>query len=314
MSHRDRRRGRQGARSLHVRGYDVQGTGDRELRTVFEAFGAVVDVYMPKDFFTKKLRGFAYVQFAVESEADEARRKLDRTDIFGDGREIHIMWAAGERKTPLDMRRLDILRDNPHARARNAGMPSWRGRSRSPPRGGGKRFRSPSPRRYGGDYRDRERSPYRRRRRSRSPFRDRPYRPYHRRSPPRGRSRSPRRDRSPYRRRDRSRSPRRGRTPPPRRDSPGRGSRSPPPKKRASSRSPRRDRTPESWRRSPPPYHRRDEGNGMGPPGEHSRMNGRDGHGEKGSDHERDGHMNSGPKMRSEPISPNRQASNDDAH
>lgn len=226
-----RARDRDGARSLHVRGYDIQGTCDRDLRVVFEKFGPVLDVYLPKDFFTKNHRGFAYVQFRDEAHAEEARVKLDRTDLFGDGREVNIMWAAGDRKTPVDMRRLDIVRDNPHARRerefeRRRGSPRGRG---GPPRPL-KRFRSRSPARY-------RRSPGRSRSRSRSPRRDR-----RRRSPPRDRSRSPRgrRDRSPppgHRRRSRS--------PPRRRPSWS-------PRGRPRSRSPRRPRYGRPGSRSPP--------------------------------------------------------------
>lgn len=267
MSRRGRDRG--GARSLHVRGYNVSSTQDRDLRQVFENFGQVVDVYLPKDYFTKELRGFAYIQFADEQEAEEARTKLDRSDMFNDGREVHIMWAAGERKTPVDMRRLDVERDNPHARRLHRPA-DWarereRVRSRSPrdryPGGGRKRYRSPSPRHR------RDRSPYRRspiarRARSRSPLRRSPP-PYRRggspsrrrsRSPPpyRARSRSPprRRDRSPRRRSRSPPLPRRrngSRTPPPYRRV---GSRSPPAKRRITSRSPVIGRRPVS--RTPP--------------------------------------------------------------
>lgn len=111
-----RRRDNNGSRSLHCRGYDTLRVGERELRAVFSTFGKVVDVYLPKDYFTKKLRGFAYIQFDNETEAENAREKLDRTDVFGDDHTVNIMWAVGDRKTPIDMQRLDIERDNPNAR------------------------------------------------------------------------------------------------------------------------------------------------------------------------------------------------------
>lgn len=113
MSRRDNRRG---ARSLHCRGYDISRIGERDLRHLFASFGKVIDVYLPKDHYTKELRGFAYIQFERDSDADAARLKLDRTDIFHDNHVVNIMWAAGDRKTPDDMRRLDIERDNPYAR------------------------------------------------------------------------------------------------------------------------------------------------------------------------------------------------------
>lgn len=120
----------QGVRSLHCRGYDKERIGEKELRSAFSAFGKIVDVYLPREFHTKELRGFAYIQFENEAEADAARLKLDRTDVFTDSCVVSIMWAAGERKTPTDMRRLDIQRDNPHARLerdRPGRRPDWDG-------------------------------------------------------------------------------------------------------------------------------------------------------------------------------------------
>lgn len=124
-----RRRAAADTRSLHCRGYDTERIGERELREAFAPFGSVIDVYLPKDYFTKKVRGFAYVQFENEADADNARQKLDRTDLFKDNHLVNVMWAAGSRKTPEDMRRLDIERDNPHAR-RAREREDWR-------RGGG---------------------------------------------------------------------------------------------------------------------------------------------------------------------------------
>lgn len=111
-----RRRDNSQTRSLHCRGYDIARIGEQDLREVFSTFGKVIDVYLPKCYFTKKVRGFAYIQFESEADADAAREKLDRTDIFEDHHVVNIMWAAGERKTPNDMKRLDIERDNPYAK------------------------------------------------------------------------------------------------------------------------------------------------------------------------------------------------------
>lgn len=163
MSRRDVRGG---ARSLHCRGYDVRRVGERELRQAFSEFGRVIDVYLPKDYYTNQLRGFAYIQFEKDADADSARMKLDRSDVFQDNRTVNIMWAAGDRKTPHDMRRLDVERDNPHARqarepsnGHRRGGGDWNGgndRSRQGAGGrwggrGGRRDFSPSGR--GGDRR-----------------------------------------------------------------------------------------------------------------------------------------------------------------
>lgn len=233
-------------RSLHCRGYDTVRIGEKELREVFSAFGKVIDVYLPKDFFTKRVRGFAYIQFESEDDADAAREKLDRTDIFKDNHTVNIMWAAGERKTPADMRRLDIERGNPHARRarerermmndrefgrrdrsrerrdwdrprpRDWDGPSDRYRDRSRGYGYGGRMSSHSPppreRDYGGRFDDRgHRRDYRDSRRDRDDRdgRYRDFRPDY--SHKRGRSRSPSFDNRDHhdrkRRRSASRSP-----------------------------------------------------------------------------------------------------------
>lgn len=124
-----RRDRRDETRSLHCRGYKVTETKAEDLRDVFKTYGKVIDVYLPKDFYTNKLRGFAYIQFENEKDAEDARLGLDRTDIFKDGNVCAVMWASGKRKTPVDMQRIDVERDNPHARERMRAVES---RSHSP--------------------------------------------------------------------------------------------------------------------------------------------------------------------------------------
>lgn len=113
-----RRDRRDETRSLHCRGYNVAKTLPEDLREVFKKFGKVIDVYLPRDYYTDKLRGFAYIQFEDENDAEKARLALDRTEIFNDGNVCAVMWASGKRKTPNDMQRIDVERDNPHARER----------------------------------------------------------------------------------------------------------------------------------------------------------------------------------------------------
>uniref|UniRef100_A0A452DKT2 RRM domain-containing protein n=1 Tax=Capra hircus TaxID=9925 RepID=A0A452DKT2_CAPHI len=38
-------------------------TGSEDLRREFGRYGPIVDVYVPLDFYTRRPRGFAYVQF-----------------------------------------------------------------------------------------------------------------------------------------------------------------------------------------------------------------------------------------------------------
>lgn len=51
--------------SLYVRGFPFQ-TKEEDLRSLFEQFGEIKDVYLPRDYFTKKPRGFAYIQYVYQ--------------------------------------------------------------------------------------------------------------------------------------------------------------------------------------------------------------------------------------------------------
>ncbi|XVF75332.1 hypothetical protein PTKIN_Ptkin13bG0179500 [Pterospermum kingtungense] len=101
-----------------------------ELRYAFERFGPVRDVYIPKDYYTGKPRGFAFVQFVDSYDAAEAQRRMNGK-IFA-GREISIVVAAETRKRPEEMR----------LKARQRGPSGYRGRSSYY---GRSRSRSPSP-------------------------------------------------------------------------------------------------------------------------------------------------------------------------
>jgi len=48
--------------SLYVRNVS-DGTRQEEMRDMFEKYGPVKDVYIPLDYYTRRPRGFAYVQY-----------------------------------------------------------------------------------------------------------------------------------------------------------------------------------------------------------------------------------------------------------
>jgi len=178
-----------------------------DIRTTFSRFGDIRDVYIPTDFYSKKPRGFAFVEFFDKRDASAALDNLEHHEI--DGREISVVFAKDRRKSAEEMR--------PARRGDSRGRG---GRRDSRDRGG--RRGSPS-RSRSRDRRDRRSPP---RRRDSSPP------PYRRGSPPRG-------GRSPPRRRESSPpgrgSPRRGGSPEYRRG----GSPPPPPRRHGSpSRSP----------------------------------------------------------------------------
>lgn len=78
-------RDRRGERtiSLHVRGYDQARTTAEALRARFLKFGHILDVYMPRDYYTKKPRGFCYIEFENDAEAEKAKEDTDRTVRVG---------------------------------------------------------------------------------------------------------------------------------------------------------------------------------------------------------------------------------------
>ncbi|ULU06985.1 hypothetical protein L5515_014759 [Caenorhabditis briggsae] len=167
-----------GLTSLKIDNLSYQTTPN-DLRRVFERYGDIGDVHIPRDKYSRQSKGFGFVRFYERRDAEHA---LDRTDgKLVDGRELRVTLAKYDR--PSDER---------------GG------------RGGGGRRRSRSPRRRSRSPRySRSRSPRRSRSRTRSPpSRDRRDSPDRRdRSASRSRSPPPRDDASPARdRRSRSRS------------------------------------------------------------------------------------------------------------
>ncbi|XP_062930452.1 serine/arginine-rich splicing factor 2-like [Mobula hypostoma] len=152
-------------------------TSPETLKRVFEKYGKVGDVYIPRDRFTRESRGFAFVRFHDKRDAEDAIDAMDGAVL--DGRELRVQMARYGR--PAESHR----------------------------RGG-------SSRRYAGAYGRRSRSPRRRRRsrtRSRSKSRSRSRSRYSRsrsrsfsRSRSRSKSRSVKRSRSKSKSRSRSRS------------------------------------------------------------------------------------------------------------
>ncbi|XP_031247852.1 serine/arginine-rich SC35-like splicing factor SCL28 [Pistacia vera] len=133
-----------------------------DLRIPFERYGPVKDVYLPKNYYTGEPRGFGFVKFRYGEDATEAKQRLNHTLIGG--REIKIVFAEENRKTPQEMRL------STRVSGRHGGS-----HRRTPPRSPRRRYRSysgsPSARHGSRDHRDRDdyRSPRRSRSVSRSP-------------------------------------------------------------------------------------------------------------------------------------------------
>ncbi|XP_028800841.1 serine/arginine-rich splicing factor SC35 isoform X1 [Neltuma alba] len=127
--------------SLLVLNITFRTTAD-DLFPLFDKYGKVVDIFIPRDRRTGESRGFAFVRYKY---ADEAQKAVDRLDgRVVDGREITVQFA----KYGPNAERI-------HKGKISETFPKSRYRSRS---------RSPR-RRYRDDYRDRD---YRKRSRSRS--------------------------------------------------------------------------------------------------------------------------------------------------
>uniref|UniRef100_G3MM02 Serine/arginine-rich splicing factor 10 n=1 Tax=Amblyomma maculatum TaxID=34609 RepID=G3MM02_AMBMU len=192
--------------SLFIRNVP-DGTRPDDLRSLFGKYGPLTDVYIPVDYYTRRPRGFAYVQFEDLRDAEDAMYSLDRTRFYG--RELEIEFAQGDRKTPSEMRGRERMRRtrSPYGHGRHEDRGRRRSRSRSPYA----RDRSPRRSRRHSYSRSRSRD---RRRQSYSPRRSRSY------SRSRSRSQSSHlgskgksRDRSPYEIIDESREKSRSKSP-----------------------------------------------------------------------------------------------------
>mmetsp|Transcript_26008 Transcript_26008/g.42650 ORF Transcript_26008/g.42650 Transcript_26008/m.42650 type:complete len:204 (-) Transcript_26008:257-868(-) len=162
----DREEAKNAGNNLYVSNLSYKTTGS-DLERMFEKFGKVVDCRLVTDPRTHESRGFGFVTMDTSDSADEAVRKLDRTEV--DGRNITVEKARRNRPhEPTPGRYLGP----PQASVKYAAGPDRsrdrghdRGYERDSYRGGGYGRRSPP--RY---------DPYSRRRsRSRSPSYSRRY-------------------------------------------------------------------------------------------------------------------------------------------
>ncbi|XP_070210501.1 serine/arginine-rich splicing factor 10-like isoform X6 [Littorina saxatilis] len=133
--------------SLYVRNVP-DGCRQEEMRSLFGKYGPISDVYVPMDYFTRRPRGFAYIQFEDPRDADDALYHLDRSRFYG--RELEVEFARGDRKTPSQMRTKERGHSSRRSRSRSPRYRSIfsrsRSRSRSPRYRRGGRSRSHSPR------------------------------------------------------------------------------------------------------------------------------------------------------------------------
>ncbi|ORM42003.1 Serine/arginine-rich SC35-like splicing factor SCL30A [Babesia sp. Xinjiang] len=86
--------------SLLVRNLKYETSPD-QLRSAFARFGEIRDVYLPLDYYTRKPRGFGFVEFFSHSDADEAMREMFGYEL--DGNKIEVFVAKHGRSDPYQM-------------------------------------------------------------------------------------------------------------------------------------------------------------------------------------------------------------------
>ena len=62
-----------------------------DLKPIFERYGEVGDIYIPRDRFTKESRGFSFVRYLDKRDAEDAMDKMDGYVL--DGREMRVQTA-----------------------------------------------------------------------------------------------------------------------------------------------------------------------------------------------------------------------------
>jgi transformer-2 protein len=68
-----------------------RSTEESDLRASFEKYGCISDIRIVRDPNTKESRGFGFVTFKLSSDADEAVRQMDNTEL--QGKEIKVEKA-----------------------------------------------------------------------------------------------------------------------------------------------------------------------------------------------------------------------------
>lgn len=84
---------------------------DDQMTQLFAAYGTVQAVNIVKDKYTGKSRGFGFVEFAVDEDADKAAAALNDTDQ--DGRKIVVKEALPRTDRPQAPAPVEVLSEAP---------------------------------------------------------------------------------------------------------------------------------------------------------------------------------------------------------
>ncbi|KAK1258251.1 hypothetical protein QJS04_geneDACA012765 [Acorus gramineus] len=139
--------------SLLVLNITFRTTAD-DLFPLFDKYGKVVDIFIPRDRRTGDSRGFAFVRYKYAEEAQRAVEKLDGRNV--DGRDIMVQFAKyGPNAEPIQKGRVvetfPKTKGRPGSRSPGRNRDDYRGRASS------RRSRSRSRDRYDRHDRDRYR-------------------------------------------------------------------------------------------------------------------------------------------------------------
>ncbi|VDN23329.1 unnamed protein product [Gongylonema pulchrum] len=75
-------------------------TAPQDLRRLFDKYGEIGDIHIPRDRYTKQSKGFGFVRYYNRRDAEYAMDRMDGRWV--DGREIRVAMARYER--PIDER------------------------------------------------------------------------------------------------------------------------------------------------------------------------------------------------------------------
>ncbi|XP_065319629.1 probable splicing factor, arginine/serine-rich 4 isoform X2 [Gordionus sp. m RMFG-2023] len=142
-------------------------TEEEDLKRIFNKYGDIGDVYIPKDHTSKRSRGFAFIRYYSQRDADKAIKDMDQRKL--DGRTIKVGLAKyGPPAANEDRNRRNGRGDRDRSRSRSFNNRRGGGDNFKRDRDNGRRNHSRSPS-YGRS-RGNRRSPSRDRREENSAF------------------------------------------------------------------------------------------------------------------------------------------------
>lgn len=95
------------SKSLLLRKVPRRST-EADIRTVFETFGPVRDVYIPKNFDTGRRETYAFIEFMELRDAIQAFSFLQANEMLLEGIILRADFARNGRRSPFDMRAVAV--------------------------------------------------------------------------------------------------------------------------------------------------------------------------------------------------------------